>query len=908
VLLASWAVLALGSGGAAWAQTTGTLQGTVFDEDSLEVAGVTVTISSSNLIGGSQTTTTDSNGFYRFVQLLPGLYNIKAVHPEFRTTTIEGVQVLINHVATQNVTLKLGSSEEVVVEAKAPVIDTESTTIGNVLTKDFLQKIPTGRSYQDAVKLTAGTTGGANPNMAGGASNENSYMIDGAVVTDPVTGTFANNFNFDAIQQIEVLLGGYDAEYGISLGGIVNLVTDSGTNNLEFDTSVYYSNGNWRGKMDERLTADGYQLATTQFDSTLQVMTISARVSGPLVQDKAWFIFSYQYTRSLIALAGIPQRRDFDGHYVLGKLTVQPSSAHRITLLVQADPTTIDNLDQSSQFIKAEAQPRQAQSGFTGQLRWQWFINEDMNLDTRVQIQKSSIEANGVPCTHDRTRDVKHCDPGLDEGTVDWETPGHTGTFGAYDSVNYGRYYFDDRWRFAAGTKYSLLGLTDKANGRHDLKIGVETNQYLNDMVQGISGNLMYIDLNVNGYDPATFSNYYWLESSGPVLQRNTGSTWSAFIQDAYKPIPRLTIRAGLRYDNTLLRNEFGDPVVRGSMFAPRLFASWDPFGDQKMKVAGGYGRFNEQGRQALAGFTSQNAFGSKLYLGEYFHSFDAGLGYTNAAAQMYDMSSSRNLATVAPVLTLPSVDEVDFMVQRQVVPDVALGATFQGRWTRSLYTPDEQNLIWDEDGSQIIGSRRGDYLNSYPRLRTPRWAQRNYYSVRIDLEKRTSRRWGGKVTYNFTWIQGSTNNSESTEFMRDPQTQYVYGRLLTARMHQVVGYGYWDIPNDPWTTTLGFTVNYESGLPLERFYWDDNSGGYGIRIRDRSAYWQFNDVWSIGARIQQAFDVRKGKLLLDLSLQNLLNNRAPQDYDSNFYQLNRIFAVSRQSPFTMQVGLRYQF
>ncbi|MCB9682441.1 MAG: TonB-dependent receptor [Alphaproteobacteria bacterium] len=904
VLFAAWVLL----GQSAMAQTTGTLAGTVLDQDGLEIPGADVTISSPQMIGGSQSKKSDAQGRFRFAELLPGLYDLRATAEGFSATTMTGITVLINNTATVQVTLQAGNEAEIVVEAKEDLINTESTTVGQVLTKEFLQRIPSGRSYQEAVQLTAGVTGGANPNMAGAASNENTFMLDGATVTDPVTGTFGNNFNYDAIQQIEVLLGGYDAEYGISLGGIVNIVTESGTNNLQFETSAFYQQGDWRPREDARFTADGFQLGPTGFDSTLQTLQISAKVSGPLVQDKAWFIFSYQHDRSLIALTGIPQRRDYDGHYMLGKLTIQPSSSHRISLLFQADPTTIDNLIQSDIFQKAEAQARQAQSGFVAQLRWQWFINQDMNLDTRVNVQKISIEAYGVPCTHNRDADVNQCEPGEEEGTIDFETPGRTGINGAFNSVNFGQYVFDDRFRFTASSKYTLLGVQDKLGGQHEIKIGVETNQYLNNYIFGYGGNTLYIDLNRNGFDPETFTNYYWLETTGPILQRNTGSTWSAFIQDAYKPVSNFTLRFGVRLDNTVLRNDVGEAVISGTMVAPRIFASWDPWGNQLTKIAGGYGRFNEQGRQSLADFTSVGSLGSKLFLGEFFDD-GSGQGFLNSTKLMYDSNPRLNTNTQADGLLLPYVDEFNFTIQRQIVTDVALGATLQTRFTRNLYAADELNLIYDEDGSAIIGSRRSDPLNQYLRLRTPRQAERNYYRVDAELTKRNSRRWFGQITYSYTYIDGTTNQSLGGSFRVDPQTVYNYGRLITASEHAVRGFASWQIPNDPWTTTIGASITYDSGTPLERFYWGDAfGGGYSIRIRNRGYYYHFNDVWEFGLRITQAIDVRKGRFLIDLTAENVFNNRAPSNLSSSFYSQNRLFATSRQTPLRLTLGLRYQY
>ena len=99
-----------------------------------------------------------------------------------------------------------------------------------------------------------------------------------------------------------------------------------------------------------------FKLAPTDFDSKYRTTQLSGKVSGPVIRDRMWFIASYQYSRTLIARTGIDLPRDFDGHYVLGKLTYSPNASHRFTLLGQTDPTTIDNTDQSTRFINPEAQ------------------------------------------------------------------------------------------------------------------------------------------------------------------------------------------------------------------------------------------------------------------------------------------------------------------------------------------------------------------------------------------------------------------------------------------------------------------------------------------------------------------------------------------------------------------------
>jgi hypothetical protein len=892
----------------AWALNTGDIAGTVTDEEGIEVPGVTIVLSSpTGVIGGDKTTTSAEDGTYKFVELLAGKYKITASKEKFRGTTVTDIEVLVGQTQRVDLAMESGDSGEVIeVVDKKQTVDVENVTRGEVLTKDFLDKIPAGRTYQTAVQMAAGVTGGAggNPNMGGGASNENTYMLDGVNITDPVTGTFSLNFNYDAIQQIEVLLGGYEPEYGVSLGGIVNLVTESGTNNLEFDTSVYYENGNWAPKLDARYSADGFQIAPTGFDSSSQFIQIGAKISGPVVRDRAWFIFSYEGARSLNSNVGIDLPRDYDGHYILAKLTVQPNSEHRLTSFVQLNPTTIDNTDQGTITIRPEAQGRQAQGGVVGQLRWQWFLSPNTNLDTMFVTQQQYLEVGGVPCTHDRSLGYNPCKPDEKENTTDWETPGRLGIYGAFDSVNYPYFVFDDRWRYSASTKLSVLSVKDPLKGQHDFKFGAEAIQTRWSNITGYTGNTEYIDMNNVPYDPKTFENYYYFEVSGPFNFTTSGSQWNLFAQDAYKPISNLTIKYGLRYDHTIQRNDIGDPVVIAGLLGPRAYAAWDPFGDNKTKIAGGYGRFNDTGRLSISDFTSLSSFGDKLFFGE-------GLGeFLNGSNQMYRMDPQTNPNLTNDKLRTPRVDELILLLQRQIIEDVSISSNSSYKMTRFLYEQDEVNLVYDEDGSAIIGSRYGDPLQSIQRLRTPQIARRNYVQQDFVLDKVKSHRWFGRLTYTYAQSIGTTRSALSGSFLNDPQTQYNYGNLYeTDIRHQVKGYVAWSLPTDPWVQNIGASLQYYSGTPFERKYWDDNALGYGIRIRDRDVYGRLPGWWDFSVKFTQDLDVRKGKVVLDVEALNLFNNQQPADNDWYYiWALNRNFVVYRQDPLRLQVGVRYKF
>ena len=892
----------------ALAQTTGKLRGVVKDSDDFGLPRAEVMLEGDSMIGGAQKRTTDDDGNYQFVELLPGTYKLTVSHSAMSTTVVEGIVVQIGGETRQDVVMSSVGDEEVIVEAEKKVVDVADTSRRQVLTREFLERVPTGRSYQSAVTLANGVVdnGGGNPNMGGAAYNENTYLLDGANITDPVTGTFSLNFNYDAIEQIEVLLGGFMPEYGQSLGGVINIVTQTGNNNLEFDSSVFYLNGNWSKRLDARYTADGFQLAPTDFDSSYQSTQVNARLSGPVVRDRAWFMISYQLARSLIANTGVALPRDYEGHYVLAKLTFQPNSEHRFTSFLQLDPTNIDNLKQNDIFVKPEAQTRQAQGGYTTQFRWQWFLGSEANLDTQVVVQKSYIESGSVPCTHNAKLGYHRCRPGEREGEEDWDTPGRLGSYGAYDSTNAYFFQFDDRFRYQASSKLTLLSLEDPLEGTHDVKVGVEGSQIVWTRLMGFTGNTLYADMNTTGWDPLSFQNFYRYEFSGPVDYSTSGSQWNMFIQDSYKPVRNLVIRGGFRYDNAVLRNDVGDAVVTQSLWGPRLYASWDPFGDQKTKIAGGYGRFNDVGRLGVADFTRQSSFGQKIWYGEYRNSF------TSDQEDMVVYFLRENPSFAHDKLKAPRSDEFNLMVHREIMRDVGIKLDLTYKRTRFIFEQDEINLIRDQDGSAIIGSRIGDPQWSMQRLRTPELARRNYVQGDLTLLKQESRRWFAQATYTYSLSLGTSRVSMSGSFLNDPQTQYNFGPMYESDLRHVVkGFGGWRLPTDPWNQTIGVSIQYFSGRPMERRYLGegvDGSWNFGTRIRPRGIYTRYPDQFEASIQFKQEFDVRRGKLNVQAMLLNAFSNRAARSVSAALNSEDRLFIFGRQQPTRFQIGAGYEF
>jgi hypothetical protein len=893
----------------AWASaTSGNVKGDVIDDGGLAVPGVLVTISSPSLIGGAQQRTTGPEGDFLFTALPPGSYDLLAQKQGFGNVRKTGVIVAIGRTTQMTVEMKVGQEELTVQQAK-PTVDTEKASSGQNFNKDFLSRIPSGRSYQQIVSQTAGVIGGGNPSSGGASTNENTFLLDGVNTTDPVTGTFSLNFNFDAIEEIEVITGGFDPEYGESLGAVVSVVTKSGGNTLEVISNVFLSSGNWGPRTDARYAADGYQLAPTGFDASELTVQAATTVSGPIVKDTVWFLGSYEYNRSLYSNVGISLPRDFDGHYFFGKLTAQPSAEHRLTLQFTTNPTTIDNTDQYNQRVLPEAQGRQAQGGFLASGKWNWFMSPEANLETQASLQKVFIDQSGVPCSHDRTLGYNACAPTEAENTVDFETPGRSGLFGAYDSANFASYYFDDRWRAELSSKLALLQVEDPAGGKHDLKAGVEGSYLAWDQVFGYNGNLLYVDLFENPFDPGTLKNYYYIETSGASQYRSTGYHFGTFVQDVYKPIENLTFRYGVRYDRAAMRNDANEPIVDVGLFGPRAYAVWDPWNDQKTKIYGGYGRFNDTGRLSVASYLSQSNMGQKLFLGEMFDNLDGSAAGFSAADY-----GTANRITVADSISAPHSDEFSLGMQREVVPDVSFGVDFSGKFTRNVYSFDETNLIYDEDGYTYIGSGDGT-LDTLYRLRTPVIAQRDYYQTDFTLQRNFVKRWLLYGTYSYVVSQGRVQDSTGGQLANPAQVQLMYGNLPYDIRHQFKVQAAWDIPNDPWTTKIGSSFTYLSGSPITRYYYSDASsvasGGdsWALLKQPRGTYGRENGYWELSVLAQQEIPVRRGKLAATAQIDNVTNNQYSVVYDSYFVAAdNRYVIAYRQSPISGQVGLKYSF
>src|SRR5687768_14146137 len=245
---------------------TGTISGEIKDATGAVLPGVTVTITSQDR-GFARETVSDGNGRYVFPAVPIGAYTVSATLQGFQTASVTDNLVEVEKTTNVPFDLKVGAlTDTVQVIGETPIVDPTTVTATTRLSKDEFEKLPVGRSYQSLVGAAPGVVGTGNVNSAGALTTANLFVIDAVDTTDPTTGTFGTNLNFEAIQEVSVLTSAVGAEYGRAQGAIVNVITKSGTNRFEGSFKYLFANDEWNAQNKTVNQITGASLERVKFD------------------------------------------------------------------------------------------------------------------------------------------------------------------------------------------------------------------------------------------------------------------------------------------------------------------------------------------------------------------------------------------------------------------------------------------------------------------------------------------------------------------------------------------------------------------------------------------------------------------------------------------------------------------
>lgn len=717
------------------AQETGNLAGQVADESGGVIPGVSVTATSQDR-GFSRTSSTDSNGKFNFLSIPIGRYRVVASLSGFQTVTANDNLVETGKTTDLNIKLGLsGTAATVEVTGQVPIVDKTNTTLETRMRSKEFEKMPVGRSFQSlflgapGVNLPPGAN--PNPNVHGALGGNNQWLFDGVDITDPTTGTFGGNLNFEAIQEISVQTAGLSAEFGRATGGVINVITKSGTNQLSGSFKYVATNDEWNEDNKTRNQVTGASLARVKFDHVNPIY--SGTLGGPFWLDHLWFFGAYESSdvtgvRQTTVISGEEFQQITESRFWAGKLTFQiipsqmlqgranssPTNGFIVNYGTPADLAAYTGQDQTSQ-IYAGQWTGVFGTAITAEAGYNWngpgLDDEDSFID--VYPRTTSPITNGAP--HFSQANSRYYNGAFFDGFVKRPRQGATG------AVSY---------------------FADIAGNSHAFKAGIDWQNMKSASLFTFQNNQLYIDRSFD-HLTGTFEPFQRRDYDPPVAALSEGTIWAGYARDKFEVGKRLFFELGLRYEHQEGEDDIARTTVDSDTLSPRFSANYDMMGDGKTLIVGTYGRFYQFIAQGFS-----DAFVQSVQKGSYDNFTWDGTQYvfTN------HISASGSAVQPNPDLDPIHLDEVTLGFRRQFGSTIGVSLTgIYRKWG---------NLIDDVLTLSSTGQQTTTYENYDD-------AKRRHYGVELVFDKRFSRNWN--ANFNYTWSRTDGNHySDSATSLGD--------------------------------------------------------------------------------------------------------------------------------------------
>jgi len=637
--IAAAVCLALGTGVVhAQSNATGSVFGTVQTS-----AGTTVLLENP-ATGFKRVLTPDASGRVQATSLPVGTYKASVMRDGKVIQSLNNIEVRI----AQGSEMVFGTAlETVTVTGTRKTLDVSNADSGAIFTAKQLAALPTARNLGAIVQLAPNTTnvdsrynGGAS--IAGGAASENAYYVNGFPITNPLNQLGSSELPFGAIDQAQILNGGFGAEFGRSIGGVINVITKSGTNKWEAGAQYSMSPAQFREKAPDiyfpntgKYPATDGKLRLRRSEDNRQEVIYGGYVGGPIIKDKLFFFFSGEQRKvkaSAVNLTAQTQAatlaktgwRDDEATTTryLGKLDFNIADGHRVDLTLIGDKPELDrslsgfnyaNNDRNG-VVTLKTHHENDEGGLTSQgsnvqiLRYVGEITD--RLTFTAVIGKSKAERlDTVSGTDITVPTISYAPsgalaraPGLTYNEVNTYT-GSVHRPGNQDKVDGKR--FDLEYRLDKHTvrlgfddnKLSTLngGFETAPGGRTIQYIKAEANQ-INDpkfLPQG-AGNAFLIGAPANGALAA--GGYYGSETIVTSISNAYSDQNAQYIEDRWQVTKNLLLTGGVRRESYKNRNSEGQTFLEvNNQINPRMSAVWDANGDASMKVFGSAGRYSIQ-------------------------------------------------------------------------------------------------------------------------------------------------------------------------------------------------------------------------------------------------------------------------------------------------------------------------
>jgi carboxypeptidase family protein len=939
-------LLALGSGPASAQETTGTLAGRVIDPVDLPLRGAVITVKGPQ---GSKIAKTDTHGRFSVPFLTPGTYTIRATHVGFKAFEQQGIVVNLGQTHTITVAMQIGDVSEVVtVSTDTLGVNLKTSTTGAVIDTALVGLLPVGRRVGDVAYMapgvaSSGSAGRANPSMSGGSGLDNVYTIDGVNVTNQgygaygsysvIFGSLGNATPFDFVKEVQVKTGGYEAEFGQSTGGVVNVITKSGGNEIKGSFFGYARPAGLEAAWKRFQSVNG----TVQTLSTQQ-SDVGTEVGGPAWKDRVFFFGAgdMQWDRRLLQApdgfplrtrGAIPRSRAHAAYAT--KVTMHLDGRQRVDASFFGDPSNGSAGPQRIAALTVNDESSFSRLSFGGH-------NQTIRYDAVVKPWWLVELVFARALNHIGER------PHVDTWSVTDQTVSPnvvTGGIGFYESGNRS---LNRQW---------IVKSTNEI-GRHAVRYGFEHNNVDYEQFNQITGP-SFVAANgrrtiggaqITILPDTTFGRIFRVDRALFSGSRRTSQSYdSVFIQDVWLLTDRLTVSPGLRYEQEIMSGSqevldeapgniqgFG---LKGN-WAPRIGVTYNPGGRIASKIFAHYGRFYARVPNDLA--VRSLSIEESITRGDYF---DAAL--TRPIPNGVVTATPDGAAVTAHFITASSGTEqidlnaklaftTEFVVgmERELWPRVVVGVHYV---TRSIgrVLEDVATVPVVAYDLGIAGVSGVEYILTNPTRNTPIFPgarflgasfddpKHRYHAVDITI-RRTASDWSVMASYQWSRLRGNYEgfyrddngqsdpaNTSLFDFpTNDPSytsigvAQYGYGGdirflgqsgiLPLDRPHQAKLFGTYS----RWKNlTFGIGINLTSGRPLtplaaHPLY--SNGGeipeaarGSGIDTVDG---FKKRTPFESQVDFQASYDIRVGqrsRLTLLGEVFNLFNERRPVDYNA---------------------------
>jgi hypothetical protein len=1010
LVLALALLLVAGVTATAFAQEqTGGIQGTVKDSSGGVLPGVTVEARNVSA-AGVQTAVTDEKGVYRFPALPPGTYEVTATLQGFNPAKVGNAALVLGKILTVDLALSVGAvSQSVEVKGEAPLIDVTQNATFSTIQKDTIDRIPKGRDFQTILKTAPGAQEEARANgiqVDGASGTENRFVIDGMDTTSMSNGASGKTMLLDFIQEVQVKSSGYNAEFGGATGGVVSAITKSGTNQIRGQGGLYYeSNANsfMAGTPRKYNRYDPFVTANTNADyltpdTPWTQLAPIGDIGGPILKDKLWYYFGAGYTKNnynedvTFYLDPNRVRRHFDwwsdqkfynynvSYQASNNLRVRFSgqnqrNANRGTApafepqdykfpdgTIASTPYTRGTFDKNpdgsvNQDAYDSRWVRQGSNSptdiYSGSADWvvtnSFFVNASGGWYRTNTTTPPGWRGNELRHTFSNSNtDATMTAAGFP--TVPAQYQQASGYADKISSSGTIRDQYTRAFMNANTTFFKSMA------GQHTFKVGVRFERVANDALLGNAKptvNLFWGQKTSNtaGQTVAGTYGYYTITQAytgGKVASNN----WAYWIQDSWNVNPRLTVNAGVRFENETLPAyntlQYGDTAVAikwgfADKLAPRAGFAYDLKGNGRWKAYGSFGWYYAIMPLSLArvsmGGTHNISYYYTLNTPDWasISCEAAAAGCPGTFANQVDFNLATNLPNpaYANYFGIPNMSGIDQNVKpvksgeftagldHQLSPVMSLGVRYVHKW--AIRAIDDVGVDVPGVGELFVLTNPGEGFGEFFEPTFPTWAEskpkRDYDAIEVKLTRRLSNHWSGTASYvwsrlfgNWTGLTsgdepavgnsnlgrsaaGTTRYWDNMVMSYDSHGDQVYGVLPTDRPHSVKLAGTYEFKTG---TSVGGFYLIESGAPQSTIVRiGGRANGYPMFVNGRNdlgrtpTYSQFDLVATQEFRLGKSM-----RALIQMNIDNLFD----QDAWTAYFNVFRMGPEPYRDPINMTV------